>query len=185
MKPQTKKRLIIYTSIAAILGVGGYLAYTKIIKPYLDKRKGAIASEENPSSPINSATSSAGSSTDDKLKTQVQMKGEAISRGDHAYRYWDANLSRYRCFTTGKNASNGLSIKPDVEIFPVVPLPPATSKGAIKNFQTFLNSIGASLVDDGNFGLKTANSSVKFVNKMKQSGNGWKLSPNQRSIITA
>ncbi len=46
MKPQTKKRLIIWSSVAVILGVGGYFAYKKIIKPKLDERKAKKAAEE-------------------------------------------------------------------------------------------------------------------------------------------
>lgn len=46
MKPQTKKRLIIWSSVAVILGVGGFFAYKKIIKPKLDERKAKKAAEE-------------------------------------------------------------------------------------------------------------------------------------------
>lgn len=184
MKPNTKRNIIIWTSVAAILGVGGYFAYTKIIKPFLDKRKAAKDAANAPAAVETPATTSTStpSAPSDKNKTQEQMKGEAISRGEHAYKWWDSYLGKWRYYTTGKNAKNGMAIKPDVEVMVVQPIPPATSKGAITNFQKFLNSIGASISTDGIFGLNTAKAAVYHVGGMKPNGDGWKLNDLQKSI---
>jgi hypothetical protein len=46
MDAKKKKSIVIWVSVAALLGVGGYFAYTKLIKPKLDEMKAKKAAEE-------------------------------------------------------------------------------------------------------------------------------------------
>jgi len=46
MDTKGNKRIVIWLSVATLLGVGGYFAYTKIIKPKLDEAKAKKAAEE-------------------------------------------------------------------------------------------------------------------------------------------
>jgi hypothetical protein len=46
MDAKKKKKIIIWVSLTMLLGVGGYFAYTKLIKPKLDERKAKKAAEE-------------------------------------------------------------------------------------------------------------------------------------------
>lgn len=46
MDAKKKKKIVIWVSLTMLLGVGGYFAYTKLIKPKLDERKAKKAAEE-------------------------------------------------------------------------------------------------------------------------------------------
>ena len=46
MDAKKKKSIVIWVSVAALLGVGGYFAYIKLIKPKLDEMKAKKAAEE-------------------------------------------------------------------------------------------------------------------------------------------
>ena len=59
MDNKRNKKIVIWLSVATLLGVGGYFAYTKIIKPKLDEMKAKKAAEEA----ANLAASTAASST--------------------------------------------------------------------------------------------------------------------------
>ena len=101
MKADTTRRIIIWTSVAAILGVGGYFAYTKLIKPYLDKRKQGNTptptTDSTPTpAPATTTSSTTSSTSSDKSKTREQMRGEAISRGEHAFKWWDYYMGKWR-----------------------------------------------------------------------------------------
>ena len=62
MDAKGKKRIVIWLSVATLLGVGGYFAYTKIIKPKLDERKAKKAAEEAAKLAASTAASSTPSS---------------------------------------------------------------------------------------------------------------------------
>ena len=62
MDAKKKKRIVIWVSVAALLGVGGYFAYTKIIKPKLDERKAKKLAEEAAAVSSGATPTSSGSS---------------------------------------------------------------------------------------------------------------------------
>jgi hypothetical protein len=84
MDAKGKKRIIIWVSVAALLGVGGYFAYTKLIKPKLDEKKAKKAAEEaaklaassgsTPTSGSGSAPSNTSSGSSSAPLTQAQTR---------------------------------------------------------------------------------------------------------------
>jgi hypothetical protein len=70
MDANKKKKVVIWVSITMLLGVGGYFAYTKLIKPKLDEKKAKKAAElaaanaaANTSTPATSSNSAPATNT--------------------------------------------------------------------------------------------------------------------------
>lgn len=160
MKSDTTRRIIIWTSVAAIFGVGGYLAYKKLLKPYLDKRKAEGASNLPP---VAETTPTGAAPVSD-----ADLREAALKDGKHIY------VKNGKYFTTGKDAEGSFRIKADIEIL--------KPKGSILNLQTFLNGKGEKLKEDGIWGKNTANAMVKWVKAVGTGGVGWSINDNQKSV---
>jgi hypothetical protein len=156
MKPLTKKRIIIWTSIAVILGVGGYFGYVKVLKPYLQRIKGEKDGETPSESLTSSTQTQTQSSGGQSPKTFAQAKKEAADSGKFAFQFTDPYEGR--AF---------YSVKTGNRIFSPITLPPLTQKGSIGKVQDVLNRLGANLTSDGIFGINTANAIAKYWNSIK------------------
>jgi hypothetical protein len=179
------KKILFYSAAGVFLIAGGYLLYVKVVKPIIDKRKANRL--DTPAAPTDISTGGStggttGGTTGDKMKTKEQMKGEAISKGMFAYKFWDSYLGRWGYFSTGKKAEGGYAIKPDVEIYNVKPTSGLTQKEATRGLQEWVNTKGAKITEDGLFGLNTANAMVRYAKTIGVSGDGWALNDNQQSV---
>jgi hypothetical protein len=147
MKPLTKKRIIIWTSIAVILGVGGYFGYVKVLKPYLQRIKG----EKDGEMPSESLTSSS--------PTPPPSSGGSVSNSN-AYKEarqkaWDAKILAFSFQGKVYSTQTGK----------VIPNP-FKNKEQLTAFQNFVitkmndNSIGTA---DGIWGVKSAIAFIKYA----------------------
>ena len=141
MDTKGKKRIVIWVSIAALLGVGGYFAY-KFVKAKRDKKK----AEEEAKKVSESASSTPTSS------------GNSVPKAD------DYNSARN---TAIKN--NALAFKFGGKIYHTengrVLTNPFTSKEQLKAAQTYVyytlndTAIG---IPDGEWGVKSASALIKY-----------------------
>jgi hypothetical protein len=155
MNPQTKKRIIIWTSIAVILGVGGYFGYKKLLKPYLDKRRKQNNEGEQPTSTA-TTTQTSTTSSGQSPKTFAQAKKEAADNGRFAFQ-----------FTDPYEGKAYFSVKTGNRIFSPVAMPPMSQKGSITKVQQAIKKLGGNIVDDGVFGINTANAIAKYWNSLR------------------
>lgn len=152
MNPQTKKRIIIWSSVAVILGVGGYFAYKKLLKPFLDKRRQQKNEGEQPSTTATPTQTSSGQSP----KTFAQAKKEAADNGRFAFQFEDPYEGKAY-----------FSVKTGNRIFSPVAMPPMSQKGSITKVQQAIKKLGGNIVDDGVFGINTANAIAKYWNSLR------------------
>jgi len=153
MKPQTTKKILTWGSIAILLGVGGYFAYTKLLKPYLDKkRQQKQDGQQTTDAPTSTQTTTGGQSP----KTFEQTRKEASDSGKFAFQFTDANGSK-----------GFYSTKTGFRISSPIAMPPLTQKASIKKVQEAINSLGGNLTTDGKFGINTANGMAKYWNSLK------------------
>jgi hypothetical protein len=155
MKPQTKKRIIIWSSVAVILGVGGYFAYTKLLKPYLDKRRKQKQEGEQPTETATTTAPTQPTGGQSPM-TFAQAKKDAADKGKFAFQ-----------FTDPYEGKAYFSVKTGNRIYSPVAMPPLSQKGSIKKVQEVINSLGGGLTTDGAFGINTANGIAKYWNQLK------------------
>jgi hypothetical protein len=152
MKPQTTKKILTWSSIAILLGVGGYFAYTKLLKPYLERKKTPNQSGEQ-QQPIDTTTPPSGGQLP---KTFLQARKEASDSGKFAFQFTEDN---------GNKAF--YSTKTGFKVQTPIAMPPLTQKASIKKVQEAVNSLGGNLVTDGIFGINTANGIAKYWDRLK------------------
>ena len=144
MKPLTKKRIIIWTSIAVILGVGGYFGYVKVLKPYLQRIKGE-KDGETPSESLTSTTPppSEGSTNNSTAYQAARQKA------------WDAKVLAFSFQGKVYSTQTGR----------VIPNPFKNTE-QLKAFQNFvLNNLKDSSIGtvDGIWGVKSAIAFIKYA----------------------
>ena len=104
MDAKGKKRIVIWVSVAALLGVGGYFAYTKVIKPKLDEMKAKKAAEEAAKLAANNAstpTPSSGSAAQSGGSSSATLTTEQVK----AFQNWMDNT--HPNWVNGKNLNGG------------------------------------------------------------------------------
>ena len=69
MDANKKKKVVIWVSLTMLLGVGGYFAYTKLIKPAIAKRKAEKAAKESGNPPVVESGSGSGSGSGSNIST--------------------------------------------------------------------------------------------------------------------
>jgi hypothetical protein len=156
MKPLTKKRIIIWTSIAVILGVGGYFGYVKVLKPYLQRIKG----EKDGEKPSESLTSTTSTTTTTPPTTPPTSGGNSPTSAESfrqaRQKAWDAKILAFSF--QGKIYSTNTG--------QIVPNPFKTEQQLI-DFQNWVvytkkdSSIGKV---DGIWGVKSAIALIKYFN---------------------
>jgi hypothetical protein len=154
MDTKRNKRIVIWLSVATLLGVGGYFAYTKIIKPKLDEMKAKKAAEEAAklaaSTAASSTPSSGSSAPTEGSKTTAELFRETRQKA------WDAKILAFS-FQGKIYSTNTGQIVPN----------PFKTKEQLIAFQEYVlytkkdSSIGTV---DGIWGVKSAIALIKYFN---------------------
>jgi hypothetical protein len=150
MKPLTKKRIIIWTSIAVILGVGGYFGYVKVLKPYLQRIKG----EKDGEKPSESLTSTTSTTSTTPPTSGGNSPTSAESFRQARQKAWDAKILAFSFQGNTYSTETGKAL-PN----------PFKTKQQLIDFQNWVvytkkdSSIGKV---DGAWGVKSAIAGLKY-----------------------
>lgn len=144
MDSNKKKKIVIWVSITMLLGVGGYFAYTKLIKPKLDKKKAEEEAKKLAESSSSTSTSTSSGNSGSIADTYESARATATKDKKLAFKFGGKIYSTQ----SGKIVPN-----------------PFKTKEQLKAAQTYVyytlkdTAIG---IPDGDWGLKSATAYLKY-----------------------
>jgi hypothetical protein len=157
MDAKGKKRIIIWVSVAALLGVGGYVAY-KLVKAKRDKKKAEEEAALAVASSSTTPTSSGGSAP--------TSSGSSSSGSNSASESTAAYEAAWNAARKAKTLAFSFQGKVYSSVTGQVVPNPFQNTSQIRAFQSFVkntlkdNSIGNV---DGLWGVKTASAFIKYA----------------------